>query len=451
MELLIELAIALAISVFVYYYVPIWLAKKYTIDYKQHPIKGVKEKGFLVKPDPNHALIAVQGTRVVRYLIGGNYVLARKKKDEGDSLENILPYAIPKRVGDKYNFDEMGGELTPLMSFLETWIFGVTGCRFIGTSFAEVLSAELASYKAKRPASMRNTTPTEDKDDKSRYVVLSEQAVDVEVKDSETGGIVEVEQSQVRSTARYNSTMQVVVVIIDIRRAFFGVDEYFPVIEAQIQSAVNEVVRGASTDDLLDKKWIKENIEHAPLHRNGVFPLLYPEDVVEGVQEYKRAIAKSEEKRMNGNADKDVNNNVLELFGFLFVSASLMKGDFDEKTQQGFERQQQAILGVQTAAREKQADELRAQGQASFTKRELEALTEAARELQEALGGQGATTVLAAQQHSRAARDAGQGVFVTLGGGQSPTPLIQMSAGEKTNKNAEDTGGKPPQNGGKAS
>lgn len=451
MELLVQLAIALVIAVALYYYVPILLVKKYTVDYKKHPKKGVEEKGFLVKPDPNHALIAVQGTRVVRYLVGGNYVLARKTKDGGDSLENILPYAIPKRAGEKYNFEELGGELTPLMSFLETWIFGVTGCRFIGTSFAEILSAELASYKAKRPASMRNTTPTEDKDDKSRYVVLSEQAVDVEVKDSETGGIVQVEGSEVRSTARYNSTVQVVVVIIDIRKAFFGVDEYFPVIEAQIQSAVNEVVRGASTDDLLGKNWIKENIEHAPLHRNGVFPLLYPNDVVEGVQEYKRAIAKSEEKRRSGNADEDVNNNVLELFGFLFISVSLMKGDFDEKTQQGFERQQQAILGVQTAAREKQADELRAQGQASYTERELGALSVAARQLQEALGEQGATTVLTAQQHSRAARDAGDGVFVSLGGGQPPTPLIQMSAGEKTKNKDDTTGGQPPKNGGKSS
>lgn len=279
MTTILEVAVILAISAGIYYGVPLWLTKLYTVDYKAHPSKEApNQKGFLVRPEPNHALIAVQGTRIVRYLIGGQYVLARKNRrykgddDFNSSLENILPYAIPKRAGDKFQFEELGGELSPLFSFIEGWIFSVTGCRFIGTNFAEILSSELASYKAKRPEDVRSTTPRTDKDDRSRYVVLSEQVIDLLVKDSETGGEVEINGQKIRTTARFNSKVQVVVVVIDILKAFFGVDEYFPTINAQIASAVNEMVRGATIDNLLDKDWVKREIEHAPLIRNGGFP-----------------------------------------------------------------------------------------------------------------------------------------------------------------------------------
>lgn len=452
MSILLEVVVILAISGGIYYGLPLWLAKMYAVNYKVHPAKGApKQKGFLVKPDPNHALIAVQGTRIVRYLMGGQYVLARKNNryngEEGfnSSLENILPYAIPKRAGDKFQFEELGGELSLLFSFLEGWIFSVTGCRFIGTNFAEVLSAELASYKAKRPEEVRSSTPTTDKDDKSRYVVLSEQVIDLLVKDSETGGEVVIDGQKVRTTARFNSKVQVVVIVIDILKAFFGVDEYFPTINAQISSAVNEMVRGATIDNLLDMKWVKDEIEHAPLLRNGSFPGGYPIgdvlDPIAGISEYRRALKHVEDP--NGS-DKDVNNNVIQLYGFMFISASLIEGDFDEETRKGFELRQKAFIDVQTAEREMQAAKLRAEGQASYTERELEALAKAARDLRGSLGGR-AADVLVAQQHGRAARDAGEGVIVSLGG-SSPTPLIQLDQGGR-GKRDRNEGNTIPQNG----
>lgn len=446
-------ALAVALSMGLYYLVPYYLVRRFGVDYKKRRVDG-----RFVNPDPNHALIVLRGTKKVRAVVGSNYRLFRGDINDSGAKEDFNGHisldgseglwVVPKRASEP---DEIGGNLDVFVGWLDAWVYQVTGHRVIGSTIADLFNAKLASYDLDRSPEERHTTPKTE-EDISFYVDLAKQVIRYRVQNADTGAIEPIEYTvegkterfEYRSAIEVNATGQVTVLAVNLDRWFFGVDRTFENLRQLIVSSLVEAIRDANADLLRNKDWVRKNIDPAPLLKNGRIPEGILTFYRDSFEINKETVA---DERFNMRIDeaKRVAGAVTE-FGLIISGSRNDEIEFDENFKKFLRDVQERLRQISQDIRikegdviiaglEKKANETRAIGLAAIPERRYEAIARGASRIRRALGRDQtlAANVLVADSYGNAVKESeGNTIFVNAGGLQAgPSPVVDLTPRKK--------------------